>query len=73
MDYKIIDEQIHIYTYDSGTAAFEFWPEELIKLVEAQEAGSVDAVVPSFAAILSEILEERPEIFTCFYNADIVM
>jgi hypothetical protein len=72
MEYRIIGEKIHIDPNGSGTAAFEFWPEELITLVEAQEAGNVDAVVPSFAAILSEILEAHPEIFTCHYNADVI-
>lgn len=72
MTYRIRNEQIFIFQDDGKGTPFTFWPEDLVKLVEAQEAGSVDDVVPNFKEILSDIMEEHPDLFTCFYNSDVI-
>lgn len=72
MTYRIRNEQIFIFQENNAGEPFSFWPEELITLVEAQEAGSVDASVPSFKEVLTEIMEEHPELFSCFYNQDTI-
>ncbi|MHC3993683.1 hypothetical protein ACXWTF_02570 [Thiomicrolovo sp. ZZH C-3] len=73
MEYDIIDDKIHIYKNAARTTTYVYWPEELIKIVEAQEAGLRSIVLPDFAEILAEVLDERPECFTCHYNSDLIM
>lgn len=73
MEYDIVDGQIQItFQNDSGTQ-YLLWPEELIKVVEMQKAKESDGSVSALAELLSTLLEEHPEIFTCHYNSDVVM
>ncbi len=67
-DYEIVDDKIHIVKDDGATEIY--WPEELIRTVEAQRT---DENGRALATILAEVLEEYPEIFTCDYNSDLVM
>jgi len=73
MEYEILEAQIHIFFGSDRTNGYLFWPEELIKIVEAQEAGETGTAVPGLAELLSTVLDEHPELFVCHYNSDVVM
>lgn len=68
--YEIADEQIHIYKESENAAAYVYWPEELIRVVDEQGTAQRD---PALVEILNELLEEYPELFSCDYNSDVVM
>jgi hypothetical protein len=73
MEYEIINNKIHIFKNSERTTIYVYWPEELIKIVEEQEAGKINPAVPDFSDILADVLEERPEVFTCHYNSDLIL
>ena len=73
MEYDIVAGQIEISFQGDRETQYLLWPEELIKIVEAQEAKEAGSKVPGLAELLSTLLEEHPEIFTCHYNSDVVM
>lgn len=73
MQYEIIEEQIHIFLDADKTTNYALWPDELVQIVEAQEAGELAVDVPGLAELLSTVLEEHPEVFVCHYNSDLVM
>jgi len=73
MEYEIVDDRIHIFFDGDRSNAYALWPEELIRIVEAQEAGEHGAEAAGLADLLSAVLEEHPEVFVCHYNSDVVM
>jgi len=72
-EYEIADERVHIFKSGEGTAAYVYWPEELISAAEEQRACKRDPDAPDLTEILAVVLEEHPEIFTCNYNSDLIM
>ena len=72
MKYRIVDGQIHVYLDDTREASHVLWPGDLIAIVEAFKDRDHDGAPGMLADLLTILLEEHPEIFTCHYNAEII-
>ena len=63
MEYKVIENRIHVYPDHSNTT-YIFRPDELIKTVETEDTGETNLAVADLADILAKVLKKHPEVFT---------